>query len=245
MDNLDKDKLPKVKAKLEVKNEVSSEIAELYLYGTIRESYWWEEDDTDVISSKRVRKALKDLGGKDINVHIASNGGEVFESIAIRNLLKQHDGKIFMYVDSIAASGASVIVTAGDIVYMYDNTMQMIHNAWTIALGDSEELRKVADDLDKINISVRTSYMNRFIGTEGELEKLLSEETFLTAEECLAFGLCDEIIDIDEEEEEEESAENNIKKNLFNKYKKNIESKVVDNKTTLFNAFKNKTGGNE
>ena len=242
MDNLDKDKLPKIKTRLEVKNEADSDVAELYLYGVIRKAYPWE-DLEDCISANAVIKELKTLKGKDIDVHINSGGGDVFESIAICNSLKQHDGEIKIIVDALAGSGASVICTAGKVV-MFNNCMQMIHKAWTYTWGNADDLRKDADDLDKIDEAADNSYKKKFVGTDEELMDLIAEGSWLTAEECLALGFCDEILDA-EDEEEEESAENNVKENLFNKYKKNIESKVVDNKTTLFNAFKNKTGGNE
>lgn len=230
--------IPKIETRLEIKNEADSDIAELYLYGTIRQAYWWDDED-DCISAKGVRQKLEILKGKNVNVHINSGGGDVFESIAICNLLKQHDGNIDIYIDAMAGSGASIIATAGKNVYMFANSMQMIHKAWTIALGNADELRKVAIDLDKIDTAVKASYMSKFVGTEEELEQLIADETYLTAEECLAFGLCTEIL----EEAGEEPPQNNIKETLFNKYKKDIQA--GSNKPALFNVFKKKTGGNE
>ncbi len=232
--------LPKIKTRLEVKNEAGSDKAELYLYGIIRKAYPWE-DLEDCISASAVIKELKKLKGKDIDVHINSNGGDVFESIAICNNLKQHDGEITIIVDALAGSGASIICTAGKVL-MFNNSMQMIHKAWTYTWGNADELRKTADDLDKIDEAADNSYKKKFVGTDEELADLIAEGSWLTAEECLAFGLADEIIDA-EEEEEEEGTQNNVKETLFNKYKGNIESKAVDNKTTLFNAFKKSTGG--
>ena len=237
----EKFKIPKIKTRMEVKNEADSQKAELYLYGTIRKASRWEDLDS-CISANAVLKELKNLKGKDIDVHINSGGGDVFESIAICNSLKQHDGEIKIIVDALAGSGASVICTASKVV-MFNNCMQMIHKAWTYTWGNADELRKDADDLDKIDEAVDNSYKKKFVGTDEELMDLIAEGSWLTAEECLALGFCDEILD-SEEEEETGSTENNVKENLFNKYKKNIESKVVDNKTTLFNAFKNKNGGN-
>ena len=243
-------KIPKIETKLEVKNEADSETAELYLYGTIRQAYWWDdEDEENIISAKGVKNALKNLKGKNINVHINSGGGDVFESIAIGNLLKQHDGKVNIVIDGLAGSGASVVAMAGEKISMFPNSMMMIHKAWTLALGNADELRKTANDLDKIDSAVKASYKNRFVGTEEELNDLIAEESWLTAEECLAFGFCDEVI---EESAEENAPQNSVKENLFNKYKKNITNKkkkniqAGDKKPALFNSFiKNKTGGNE
>lgn len=219
--------IPKIKTRLEVLNQAESEAAELYLYGVIREAYWWDDEDS-CISAKSVKKALGELKGKPINVHLNSGGGDVFESIAICNLLKQHDADINIYVDAMAGSGASIIATAGKKVYMFTNSMQMIHKAWTYTSGNADDLRKVATDLDKIDSAVKASYMARFVGTEEELESLIADESFMTAAECLAFGFCDEII-------EEPQAEDppNAKQTLFNKYSKEIS---VSNQT-LFNKF--------
>lgn len=237
--------IPKIETKLEVKNETDSETAELYLYGTIRQAYWWdEEDEESIISAKEVKKALKNLKGKNINVHINSGGGDVFESIAIGNLLKQHEGKVNIIIDGLAGSGASVVAMAGEKITMFPNSMMMIHKAWTIAVGNADELRKTADDLEKIDKAVKSSYQNRFVGTDDELKDLIAEESWLTAEECLAFGFCDEIVE--ESTEEKELVHNSVKENLFNKYKKNIQTKAGNERPALFNAFKKQNlGGNE
>lgn len=229
-------KMQKVKTEFKVLNETENEKAELYLYGPIRQAYWWDEEE-DCISSKRVRAALKELKGKEINIHINSGGGDVFESIAICNLIKQHDKDVDIYIDAMAGSGASIIATAGKNVFMFTNAMQMIHKAWTYVMGNADELRKSADDLDKIDKSVKASYMSKFVGTEEELEKLIADESYLTAEECLAFGLCTEIL---KEKETVPEPENSIKETLFNKYKKEISNEAE--KPNLFKNFKKNEG---
>lgn len=225
--------IPKIETKLEVKNETNEGAAELYLYGTIRKAYAWEDSES-VISSNGVQTKLENLKGKDINVHVNSGGGDVFESIAICNLLKQHNGNVNVYVDGMAGSGASVIATAGKNIYMFANSMQMIHKAWTIACGNADELRKTANDLEKIDTAVKASYKSKFVGTDEELTQLIAEESWLTAEECLAFGFATKIID--SEKQEEPKPQNNIKQTLFNKYGKNTD----DNGTSILSAFKKK-----
>lgn len=237
-----RNKFPITETKLEVKNETDSDSAELFLYGTIREAYPWEGLE-DCISADLVRKKLNSLDSKDLIVHINSGGGDVFESIAICNSLKNYNGEVKVMVDALAGSGASVIATAGDEVLMYANAMQMVHKAWTIVAGNSDDLREVADNLEKMDEAVLSSYKSRFVGTEKELKDLIGDETWLTAEECLAFGLADKIVDGDDDgEEENDDPENSAKDNLFNKYKKNIKNKddegEPDNESGLFNAFK-------
>jgi len=225
----------KIKTKFKVVNEVDNEEVVLYLYGVIAENSWW---DDEVISATRVKDSLKSLDGKDLRVHINSRGGDVFESIAIYNLLKQYKGKVTICVDALAGSGASLITMAGDKVEMPSNSMMMVHKASTFARGNSTDLRKIADDLDKIDTSVRESYKTRFVGEEQELIDLIADETWLTAEECLAFGFSDETLTETKEDPIENSAP--IKVSLFEKYK--VVASTTDNKKeTLLNKFK--TGG--
>jgi ATP-dependent Clp protease, protease subunit len=205
--------LPKINKRFEVLNKAENDEADLYMYGTIGKG--WFAD----ISANDVRHKLSNITAKTINVHINSGGGDVFESIAIHNILKNHKATINVYIDGYAASGASVIAMAGDKVIMPRNTMMMIHKAWTLAAGNAKELRKIANDLEKIDTAVLESYTSRFVGDRSELERLLDEETWLTAEECKILGLCDEISDeIELPDEEDEQEETSVKEEILNKY---------------------------
>lgn len=241
---------PKIETRLEVKTE-AGQVAELYLYGTIRKAYPWE-DDTDCLSSKGVLNMLAGLAGQDVNVHINSNGGDCFESIAICNLLKQHKCTVNVYIDSFAGSGASIIATAGKSVFMYANCLQQIHKGWAVIAGNADDLRKEADGLDKIDAAQRASYMSKFVGTEDELTKLMTDANPLTAAECLAFGLCTEIITAKAPAVpaapvvplEPEAPQASVKASLFAKYHKPVQTQapvapVPPAETAhLFNAFK-------
>lgn len=212
--------IPKIKTRLEVKNEVENDYSEMYLYGSISSYSWYDED---VITAKKVREQLSEITKDTIHVHINSGGGDVFESIAIYNLIKNHKAKIIIYVDGLAASGASIICMAGDEIIMPSNSMMMIHKAWTWATGNADELRKVASDMDKIDSAVTESYVPRFIGTKEELAQLLSDETWLTAQECKDLGFCNEVLNV-EEKKEEEPAKNSI----LEKYKNKVITPVVN-----------------
>jgi ATP-dependent Clp protease, protease subunit len=246
---VDKENIPVVETRLEIKNQTDEEgPAELYVYGTIRQALPWEsEDDDTYVSAKAVRNKLKKVPkDKNLDVHINSPGGEVFESIAIRNLLIQHEGDIKIIIDGLAGSGASVIATAGHVV-MFKSAMQMIHKAWALAIGNADDMLKMAEDLEKIDDSIRASYMEKFVGEEDELKELIAEETWLTAEEAKTFGLADEIwededVEDDEDDEDEEEPQGSVKENLFLKYRdqnKKPESKPGNKESGLFNAFKN------
>ncbi|ACK90993.1 Clp protease [Bacillus cereus AH820] len=223
--------IPKIKNRFEVLNSANTEETDLYMYGSISAYSWY-----DGISSSKVREQLKNVTAKTINVHINSGGGDVFESIAISNLLKNHSATIVVHIDGLAASGASVIAMAADKIVMPKNTMMMIHKAWTYAAGNAEGLRKVADRLDKIDNAVTESYTSRFVGEKSELESLLAEETWLTAEECKTFGFCDEISDeivIPEDNEEDDNEElEPAKAKILNKYKSSAQVQDNSKETT-------------
>ncbi|SUC26316.1 ATP-dependent Clp protease proteolytic subunit 1 [Providencia rustigianii] len=125
-----------------------------------------------------------------INLHIHSPGGEVFEGIAIYNQLKNHNASITVYIDGLAASMASVIAMVGDEVIMPTNAMMMIHKPWGVSWGDADDMRDYADLLDKVENVLIPAYMEKTGKTKEELEAMLSEETWLTAEECVEHGFC-------------------------------------------------------
>lgn len=169
-----------------VKNDDKS--AELMLYGDIAESFWG-----DTISAKEVTEYLADLDVENIDVYINSNGGVVDTAIAINNALRRHKAKVTVNIDGIAASAATLITCAGDIVRMPKNALFMIHNPSTIAMGDSEEMRKQADVLEKYKNSITETYLQKVNIDKEKLSELMDNETWLNAEEALEYGFIDEI----------------------------------------------------
>lgn len=180
---------------LTIKEQVNSPSeADMYIDGEIVTD---EYEDTDT-SAAGFRDALKSLGDvKTINLHINSPGGSVFEGIAIYNMLKQSKAKVNIYVDALAASIASVIAMSGDAIFMPANSMMMIHNPYTFAMGNANELRKAADDMDQITKASVQSYLAKAGDKldESTIKQIMDNETWLTAQEAYDYGLCDEIID--------------------------------------------------
>lgn len=179
---------------LTVKAKANPLEADMYIDGEIVTD---EVENTDT-SAAGFRDALKDLGDvKTINLHINSPGGSVFEGIAIYNMLKNSKARVNIYVDAVAASIASVICMAGDAIFMPSNSMLMIHNPYTIAMGNAKQLRKVADDMDQIAKAIKESYLSKAGNKLDEdlLGQIMDKETWLTAQEAYDVGLCDEIID--------------------------------------------------
>lgn len=198
--------------------------ADIFIYGEIT-SYEWDETDTSASSFKKELDELGDVSA--INLYVNSPGGSVFEGIAIYNMLKRHNAKVHAYVDGLAASIASVIIMAADKIYMPANSMIMIHNPWTFAIGNSTDLRKQADDLDRIGESSKQSYLQKAGDklSDDKLQKMLDDETWLNANEALEYGLCDVVI-------EENKMAASISGEYLQRYK-NIPNQLIEQKETI------------
>lgn len=179
----------------EFKGKSGTNEADLYLYLEI--ASWGGGFYAQ--SAKSFKDELDALGDiKTLNIYINSPGGDVFEGDAIYNMLKRKSKKckVNVFIDGMAASIASVIAMAGDCISMPKNTMLMIHAASTRVYGQSEDLEKGAVLLKKINESIKQTYLDR---SKGKLDKDTLDEMFtdgdnwLSAQECLDYGLCDEI----------------------------------------------------
>lgn len=168
-----------------VKNKTSTS-ADLYFYGDIvTDSYSkWSNDDT---CPKDVIDALKECEGvEQLNIHINSCGGSVFAGIAIYNKLKMFNAKKVVHIDALAASISSVIALVGDEVIMPSNSYLMIHKAWVFTAGNADELRAEADNLDTIEKSIVSTYVENACDgiTEDEIKSKMAAETWLTANEA-------------------------------------------------------------
>ncbi|ELW7390627.1 Clp protease ClpP [Yersinia enterocolitica] len=147
------------------------------------------------VSAKQFAEELAALGRiTHIELHIHSPGGDVFEGIAIYNLLKNHPARITVIVDGIAASMASFIAMVGDVVRMPENAMMMIHRPWGIQGGDAAEMRRYADLLDKVEETLIPGYASKTGKTPEELAAMLEAETWMNGAECLKHGFADELI---------------------------------------------------
>lgn len=188
--------------------EKEGKTAVLNIYGNIT-SMPFEDGD---VSCANLSKQLEKLGDvTQIDVYINSYGGEVAEGVAIYNALKRQKAKIKTICDGFACSIASVIFMAGEERVMNEASMLMIHNAWTFAEGNSAELRKQADDLDKITkLSIETYKANSNL-TEEEIVALMDAETWILPNEALEYGFATSIA-----KTEKSNASQNAKLQLFN-----------------------------
>ncbi|MBX9040541.1 head maturation protease, ClpP-related [Enterococcus durans] len=205
----------------ECKQSANQNEADVFIFGEIV-SFKWDDTDTTAAS---FQKDLKELGEvSQINLHINSPGGSVFEGIAIGNMLRQHKARVVAHVDALAASIASVIVASCDEVIMPENSMLMIHNPWTISMGNAKELRKQADDLDKIAESSVVTYLAKAGEklTEEKIKQIMDEETWMSAQEAYNYGLCDVV-------ESANQVAASISRKLFETYQK-VPEKLLDSR---------------
>lgn len=178
------------------------DVATIYIYGDIVSWAWLESD----VTSYTLSRELEEIEATEVNVYINSYGGEVAEGLAIYNALKRKNAVINTYCDGFACSIASVIYMAGDNRYMYDGTLLMIHNPWTSVRGNAKELRKSASDLEVIAKSAFKAYKNAINITDEELEELLNNETFITAESAFEMGFATAVVDMPVSENVSQSA---------------------------------------
>ncbi|WP_454752074.1 head maturation protease, ClpP-related [Cupriavidus necator] len=161
-----------------------AEAAEVSIFDEI--GYWG-------VTAKDFIADLRKVEAKTINLSINSPGGSVFDGLAIYNALRASGKTINVRVIGIAASIASVIAMAGDKITMPENTFMMVHNPWTFAYGNADELRDLADTLEKIGSSLVATYVARTGKSEQEIKDLLAAESYLTATEAKDLGFADEV----------------------------------------------------
>lgn len=168
----------------EIQNKAASDTADIWIYSEI--------GGYDV-NAKSFIDELKEVKDKAINVHINSLGGSVFDGLAIYNALKNHTKKVTTKVEGIAASIASVIAMAGDEIEMAQNSLFMVHNPFTMAGGDANELRQTANVLDKIRDEIANIYSGKTSKDIETMVGLMNAETWFNADETIEVGFANSI----------------------------------------------------
>lgn len=162
--------------------------AEILLYDIIGSS----EDGHG--SAKKIITQIQALGEiAKINLRINSVGGDVFEAQAVYSYLKSHNAKIEVRIDGIAASAASLIAMAGDVITMPENALMMIHNPAGGCYGEAAEMLKLAEILDKIRETLASVYVARTGLDREKILAMMDSETWLTAQEAQELGFCDKV----------------------------------------------------
>jgi len=164
----------------DIQNNAKSDTADVYIYSEI---------GSFDVNAKSFIDELKTIKDKNIDVHINSLGGSVFDGLAIYNALKNHSKKVTTKVEGIAASIASVVAMAGDKIEMAENSLFMIHNPFAMSGGDANELRKTASILDKIRNEIASIYASKSKHDSEHYISLMDVETWFNSDETLELGL--------------------------------------------------------
>jgi ATP-dependent Clp endopeptidase proteolytic subunit ClpP len=169
-----------------IKAEASSKSADVYIF---------DEIGTFGLTAQSFIEEIKSYKNTPMSLHINCVGGDVFEGMAIYNVLKKRTARTTVYIEGIAASMGSVIALAGDDVVMAENSLFMIHNAWGGAMGEATEIRKTAALLDKISGEIADIYTKKTNLPYNRVKEMMDEETWLSADEAFNLGFIDSISD--------------------------------------------------
>ncbi len=162
--------------------------AEIHIYDQIGADWLGEG-----ITAKSFIEDLQQYRDRELDVHINSPGGAVFEGVAIYNALARHEPRVDVSIDGMALSIASVIAMAGDHIRIAENGLMMIHDPWTQAVGNAADFRREADTLDKVAAGMVSSYQTRTGLDREQIAGLMAAETWLSPAEAKDYGFVDEI----------------------------------------------------
>ncbi|MGR5866432.1 head maturation protease, ClpP-related [Bacillus cereus] len=217
------------------KAEAKADSLDITIYGDIGESWW-----SDSTSAVDIEKILKATSANVIHINLNSPGGDVFDGIAIYNQLKNHSAQVIITVDGLAASAASIIAMAADELIMNTGSMLMIHEASTWTWGTKLDIRKTLNALEGIDKSLADIYMTRYQGGRSEIETMITNETWFTANEAVEIGLAHKVnehIENNDDVVNPEEFKNNVLQKFRNKNKQQNEPTASANQNIL-NKFK-------
>jgi ATP-dependent Clp endopeptidase proteolytic subunit ClpP len=177
---------------------VNTDSREILIYDEIGPALW------GLVSAEAVTDALVQLQAGPVTVRLNTPGGSVDEGIAIFNALKRHAGEVTTVADSLAASMGSYLLQAGNVRRVTGNAMVMVHDPWSIAIGNAEMLRTEAGILDKYRDRMVPDYAAASGKSAEEVASIMAEETWYTGQEAIEAGFADELEVYDEGEEEPE-----------------------------------------
>jgi len=161
----------------------------------VAEVYIFNEIGAYGITAQDFISEMKEYKDTPVNLRINCIGGDVFDGMAMYNIIKKREAKTTAYIEGIAASMGSVIALAADEVVMAENSLFMIHNAWGGAMGEAEDMRKTASVLEKISGEIASIYKRKTRLSLDRIQDMMDEETWLNAEEAYELGFIDSISD--------------------------------------------------
>lgn len=176
---------------------IESGEVEIFCYGDIMDSYWfWDPINPPLgyITQDSVKDALDKAAGKPVLFRIHSSGGDIMAASAIRALLMSYPGKVICQIDGLCASAATYIATAGSKVQMQDSAFFMIHDPWTVTIGNVDDHRVSISMLKELKKGIVEAYMAKSTLEQSQIEKMMADETWMSAQTALEYGFVDEII---------------------------------------------------
>ena len=177
------------------------------IFDVIGADYWG-----DGVTASRIAGALRSLNGADVTVNINSPGGDMFEGLAIYNLLREYEGKVTVKVLGLAASSASIIAMAGDDVQIGRGAFLMIHNCWVYAMGNRHDLAQIAADMAPFDKAMSDIYQARSGLDSTTIDKMMDGETYIGGSEAVEKGFADSLLSADEIADDDESPAAAIRK---------------------------------
>ncbi|WIK10306.1 Clp protease ClpP [Klebsiella pneumoniae] len=170
------------------------------VFDVIGQDYWGEG-----ITAKRIAGALRAMNGADVTVNINSPGGDMFEGLAIYNLLREYEGHVTVKVLGIAASAASIIAMAGDDIQIGRGAFLMIHNCWLYAMGNRHDFAELAQSLEPFDTAMADIYAARPGLDIAAVQKLMDAESYIGGSDAVAKGLADSLLSADAVSDGDES----------------------------------------
>lgn len=192
---------------------------------------------TDGVSAKAFRQELNSADG-DITVRINSEGGDCFAAAAIYTALKDYGGKVTVKIDGLAASAASVVAMAGDVIEISPVGMMMIHNPWLYTQGDADEMRAAAKFLDDVKETIINAYEAKTKLPRDEISRLMNDETWLHAKKAVELGFADKILFAENQTADDLQANMSSRRQVMNCMANAIKTKFAADKTTTDTADK-------
>lgn len=168
-----------------------AEPTEINIIGEIGD--WW-----DNITTQWLAKKLAAIGGADLVINLHSDGGDMFEGVAMYNLLKNHKGHVRINIIGMAASAASIIAMAGDEIHVPESGFIMIHNCWVYASGNRHDFIELSQYLEPFDNAMKSVYMARTGMTSAQIAAMMDNETFISGSQAIEMGFADKLLNTDD-----------------------------------------------
>jgi len=181
----------KTKSILRLEAKANSDTMQMDLFGVVGGDWWGDGG----ITRDTFAKILKDIPSsvKNVDVRMSSPGGDVFEGRAIANLMADHRCEFDINVIAECCSIATIIALSGNSIHMSEGSVFLVHRCHTIAMGNSQELKALAKDLELIDETMVATYKKKTKMSEKDILSLMDENRYMDEKEAKELGFVDSI----------------------------------------------------